>query len=114
MLSEKDKDRILKLKSLDWTWKKISEAVGATPGACRKFFQRHKAVVDLPPKVKLSKALIQGRLAFKIKQMVQINPSLSYRDIENELKKQGNTNEHVPRWTTIRAFLISSKGANQK
>ena len=75
MLSEKDKDRILKLKSLDWTWKNISEAVGATPDACRKFFQRHTAVVDLPPKVKLSKALIQGRLAFKIKRMVQINPS---------------------------------------
>ena len=40
--------------------------------------------------------------------MVQINPSLSYRDIENELKKQANTNEHVPRWTTIRAFLLDS------
>ena len=46
MLSEKDKDRILKLKSLDWTWKNISEAIGASQDACRKFFQRHTAVAQ--------------------------------------------------------------------
>ena len=52
--------------------------------------------------------MIQGSLALKIKRMVQDKPSISYRDIENELKKNGCDNDHVPRWTTIRSFLLTS------
>ena len=108
MLSQKDKEQILHLKSQEWTWKSISEAVKATPAACRKFFQRHQATADLPPKLRLPKTMIQGSLALKIKRMVNEKPSISYRDIEHELKKHAPGDEHVPRWSTIRTFLLSS------
>jgi len=52
--------------------------------------------------------LIQGSLALKIKRMVQDKPSISYRDIENEIRKGAGQNDHVPRWTTIRSFLRNS------
>ena len=54
---------------------------------CRSFFKAHKARSSLPPKIKESKALIQGSLALKIKRMVQDKPSISYRDIEMRLGK---------------------------
>lgn len=61
-----------------------------------------------PPKVKVPRTLIQGRLAYRIKRMVQEKPSISFRDIENELKKDAKPDERVPCWTTIRVFLVDS------
>lgn len=108
MISEKDKTRIIELKSTNKTWKFISESVGATPGACRKVYECHLATVGLPPKEKLSKRLIQGHLAVIIKRMVEISPSLSYRDIENELKRDASAGERLPSHVTIRSFLLES------
>ena len=108
MLSESQKLRIIELKSLNWTWKNISIAISSKLETCRSFFKAHKAKSGLPPKIKESKALIQGSLALKIKRMVQDKPSISYRDIENELKKDAGQNDHVPRWTTIRSFFLDS------
>ena len=86
----------------------ISIAISSKLETCRSFFKAHKAKSGLPPKIKESKALIQGSLALKIKRMVQDKPSISYRDIENELKKDAGQNDHVPRWTTIRSFFLDS------
>jgi hypothetical protein len=108
MLTQKDKGQILLLKSQEWTWKSISKAVKAKPAACRKCFQRDQATADLPPKSRLPKTMIQGSLALKIKRMVNEKPSISYRDIEHELRKNARGDEHVPRWSTIRTFLPSS------
>ena len=108
MLSETQKLQIIELKTLNWTWKSISIAISSKPETCRSFFKAYKAKSGLPPKIKESKSLIQGSLALKIKRMVQDKPSISYRDIENELKKNGCDNDHVPRWTTIRSFLLTS------
>ena len=103
-----NKEQILHLKSQEWTWKRsISEPVKATPAACRKFFQRHQTTADLPPKLRLPKTMIQGSLDLKIKRMVNEKPSIFYRDIEHELKKHTSGDEHVPRWSTIRTFLLS-------
>jgi transposase len=108
MLSDSQKSKIFELKSRNWTWKNIASAVSSKAETCRGYFKSHKAKSALPPKIKVSKALIQGSVALKIKRMVRDSPSISYRDIENELKKGAAENEHVPRWTTIRSFLVNS------
>ena len=108
MLSDSQKSRIIEPKSLNWTWKSIATEISSKAETCRAFFKSYKVKLALPPKIKVSKAMIQGSLALKIKRMVQNSPPISYRDIENELKKDSGENDHVPRWTTIRSFLINS------
>ena len=108
MLSDSQKSRIIELKSLNWTWESIATEISSKAETCRAFFKSYKVKLALPPKIKVSKAMIQGSLALKIKRMVQNSPPISYRDIENELKKDSGENDHVPRWTTIRSFLINS------
>lgn len=57
---------------------------------------------------RLSKKIIQGHLALKIKRMVEFSPSLSYKDMENELRKEASHGERVPCYNTIRRFLLQS------
>jgi transposase len=105
MLSEDQRNNIIRLKVLNWTWSNIAEAVNSKSETVRKFYQRFKLRKDLPPKVRLSKSSVRGRLALQVKQIVKDKPQIPYRDIPGELSKTLPPEIPVPSYRSIHRFL---------
>jgi transposase len=108
MLSNDQKATIIRLKDLNWHWSKIAEAVDAKPETVRKFYQRFKLSRDVPPKVRVSKASVRGRLALQVKQIVNTTPQIPYRDIPGELAKSLPAGTNPPSYGSIYRFLNKS------
>ena len=108
MLTEDQKSTIVRLKGLDWTWANIAEAVNSRPETVRTFFKRFKLRRDLPPKTRVSKSSIKGRLALQVKQIVADKPQIPYRDIPGELSKTLPPDTQVPSYGSIYRFLNQS------
>ena len=105
VLTQQDKDTILRLKSEQSTWITIGKAVNAKPETCKKFFQRHQKTAGLPPKDIMPKGMIQGRLARVIKAEVRDNPSISYRNLAARLEEKYGPEIRTPGKTTCHKFL---------
>ena len=108
MLSQDQKNTIVRLKGLNWTWANIAQAVNSKPETVRSFYKRFKLRRELPPKVKLSKSSVNGRLALQVKQIVKDHPQIPYRDIPGELAKSLPPETLVPSYGSIYRFLNQS------
>lgn len=102
ILTAEKKETILRLKALDKPWQTIADAVGAKVATVRTFHKRWMAVMDLPPKVKLSKRKINGHVGLEIKRLVRTEPRISIRKIQAALEKKF---DNPPGRSTIQTFL---------
>ena len=78
---KEDKQTIIRLKNIDWTWKLIGEAVNQKPDTCKKVYQRYRLIKDLPPKTIISRSKITAPIGLKIKQETRDNPRVSVRKL---------------------------------
>ena len=108
VLDQDKKEAILRLKTKDWTWRKIAEAVNASVNTVKSFYKRQRELATLPPKEKHDHRLIQGVLARKIKDIVLENPQISYRDIVGKLREYFGDDRPLPSYTTVWRFLNDS------
>ncbi len=107
-ISDKDADLIFTMKELGATWKRIALKLGKSESAVRKYHQRKSALLELPPKIKISKLLTDGRVGLKIKSIVKENPMMSVRDIEVELRKSIDQNTPTPKKSSISNYLLKN------
>lgn len=101
MMTQEQKDTILRLKELNKTWNFISEASNVKKETCRSFYKNWKIKQSLPPKIKVPKSKINGHVGLKIKQIVSNNPKMSLSMIKNEIV----TPDFKISKETIRVFL---------
>lgn len=105
MFTQEQKNTLINLKETTVSWKDISAALGKPIGTCKQAWKRHRATVGLPPKIKLRKSIITGRIGLLIKRIVQKNPKIPYRDIPGALIQHEVLLDECPSATTIQTFL---------
>ena len=69
--SEDDKQKIISLRANNVSWANVAIAVGKKEGALRTWYSKNRGNFDLPPKVKVSKKLTDGRVGLQIKKLVK-------------------------------------------
>ena len=106
--TEKQKDQIFLLKSLNYSWDNIGEILERSPYSVRNLFSREKILRSLPPKTKTSKSLIKGRLATLTKRIVNDNPQISYRSIPGAVKAIIGSDEEILGYKSFETFLKKS------
>jgi hypothetical protein len=79
--NEEEFVKIQELRDLKATWIAISK----NPKSIKRYWQRSKVIRSLPPKEKVSKSKIKGRMSLEIKRFVFNNPSSSIADIISHL-----------------------------
>jgi transposase len=81
MLSDEQKERIIHLKGLNWTWNNIALAMNKKKEARRSFYRKYELLKSLPPKPKIRNSKITGAIGLKIKKEVRANPRISVRKL---------------------------------
>ena len=71
MITEAEKQIIYKMKDENATWKLIGIAINKKGHSVRRWYQRNRINRDLPPKVKVSKRLTDGRVGLAIKKIAK-------------------------------------------
>jgi transposase len=104
-LTEEEKTIIVNSYDKGVTPSAISRVIGKTTSAIKSFFSRFKLNRNLPPKVKLNKGKIQGRMALALKKVVQDNPKLGIRKFTQKLKEAMPGELWYPKTTCIAKFL---------
>lgn len=79
MLSEEQKNNIIRLKTDNKTWKFISEAVGSTKDSCRQCWRTYSYLSTLPPKDIIPNSIISSSVGVFIKKQTTQNPFMSTR-----------------------------------
>ena len=100
--------KISHLKSNDFTWKNIGIALNADSSSVRMAHYRARKIAGLPPKEKLSKSSVKGRLALLAKKIVLENPKITYRDIPGKVIEIVGSAEKVPSYKSFERFLVKS------
>ena len=65
------------MKRNNMSWKDISIAVDIKVNTLKQFYKRHKAIEGLPPKVKVSRRLINRRNSLFLKNYIFSNKSIN-------------------------------------
>lgn len=104
-LSSEQKENILRLKKINWSWDDIAIATNVSTNTCRSFWKRHRKIADLPPPVRVIKRSTDGLVGLEIKRIIAAEPTLSIRKIKQCLMVKFGTS---PSFTTIRKFLHSN------
>ncbi len=106
--TDEDISKIFHLKSKEFTWKNIGIALEAAPSTVRKAYYNARKRADLPPKEKLSKSTVNGRLALIAKKIVFENPKISYRDIPSKIIETIGPVKNIPSYKAFERFLVKS------
>jgi hypothetical protein len=75
----------------------------------KKYYQRHKQLATLPPRIVLKTTITSGRFGRQIKEIVQQKPDISIRDLESELRVVISPSISTPKKSTIANFFIDNK-----
>ncbi len=86
-LTEDQKRSIQKGYESDMSTKDIAEFVGVSQTRVTTFWSRYQATKDLPPKVKISRRIINERMGGFIKTLVRDNPKISGRAISGSSER---------------------------
>ena len=115
-LTEEQKEYIINGKSKGHNATVIGEILGVNSAAVRKFYERHRNIVDLPTKTMVSKRRTDGAIGLLIKRIALNDSTLSIAGIERELKAQLPAEYWVPSNSTIRNYLKRNgfKNVNSK
>jgi len=87
---------------------------GASKDTLKSMIRREKIARSLPPKLKTSKSSIKGRLGLLTKQIVDINPKLSYRAIPGAVKDAVGSHVAVPSYKAFENFLKANGYIHKK
>jgi len=98
-------DLMDKMREHNLTWKTIGHILGRSEEACKKEWQRHNELRDLPPKVIVIKRITDGSIGVAIKRIRHENPRLPFRDFEARLLEEGFDKDAIPAKSTIQRFL---------
>ena len=106
--TDEEISKIFHLKSNGFTWKNIGIALEAAPSTVRKAYYNTRKRAGLPPKEKLSKSTVSGRLALIAKKIVFENPKIPYRDIPGKIIETIGPVENMPSYKDFERFLVKS------
>jgi transposase len=109
MLPKETRDRIIRMRQSGCDWASIGLACEKSPDACRVWYAQWRKTAHLPPKVKVSKRVIQGRTAQQLKQIVINDPTISARNLEPALQAAMGPDVKVPSWRTCYNYLNENK-----
>ena len=109
LYSADEKRYIYELRSANVSWKVIGATIQKKPTALRKWWEKNRLIIDLPPKPKIDKSLTSGRVGLQIKKLLECNPQLTIPDIEVELRKVLPPETRIPKRTTISNYLKKNK-----
>ncbi len=88
--------------------KQISEALNCKKSAIRMRIARAKLVAGLPPKEKVSKSTVKGRLAHLTKILIREHPKTPYADIPGKLRELYDVQDDLPSYKAFERFLKRS------
>ena len=80
-LSSRDIEIIIQSKKQNLTWKTIANIVGSKPETVRSAYKREIQKQLLPPKEKVSKSKINGRLSLHLKNTLEEDPFQTYSEL---------------------------------
>ena len=71
MLSDEQKENIIRLRESGKAWYKVAAAVGAKIGALKYYYGKWRLDKDLPPKEKSSRSIISASCGLKLKALMR-------------------------------------------
>ena len=86
-LSDADLETLFRMKVHKYTNKQIADVLKINAETVMKRIYRTKLSSCLPPKEKLQKSSIKGRLAILTKRLIQEHPKAPYSDIPGKLRE---------------------------
>jgi IS30 family transposase len=108
---EEIQTKIRELKADNCTWKQIGKAVNKSQSAVRRWYQRNRNFFDLPPKVKVRKNRVNGRMALAVKKANTEDKRTSIWNIRGALKGQFEPETPInkmPSSSSIHNFITRS------
>jgi hypothetical protein len=105
MWTDEQRETLISLKAVDTEWKTIALAVSKGVETCRTEWKKIRKLAYLPPKTRVSKKITNGRVGLSIKNLVEQNPKIPYRDIPAAVKSSGVGTAKVPSATTCQRFF---------
>ena len=96
------------LKKENVTWRTIAKAVESSIGTVRSCYRRKRLLEGLPPKVKMSRSKITGRLCLVLKRKVIENPNVTYSELKSLLALECKDPKDAPSQDSIRRFLVKA------
>lgn len=112
--TEKQKSEIFLHKENNLTWKYIGRLMKCNPDSIRRLYYREKNVMGLPPKIKVPKTLITGRMAKIIKDIVKEKPQISNRKLPAEVRSKIGDDRELPSYKSMERFLKESGFVRKK
>lgn len=106
--SETEIATIIRMKEANIEWRIIALSLNASYDGVRHAYYRVMFNQGLPPKIKLPKSKITGRLALISKRIVWDNPQISYRDIPKKVREVVGDDVELPSYKTFENFLKKS------
>lgn len=99
---------IISLKSQGLTWRDIAVKLNSNKETVRAAHYTAKKKADLPPKEKICKSSVKGRLALLAKKIKLENPQLPYRDIPGKIVEAIGPVEKMPSYKAFERYLRKS------
>ena len=108
IISEDELNILFRMKKQNCSISKIAEAINCSKSAVKMRIARSKLVAGLPPKEKVSKSTVKGRLAYLTKRLILEHPKTPYSDIPGKLKELYGVTEDLPSYKAFERFLKQS------
>lgn len=96
------------MKAANASWKLIGIAAGKSKDAVKRLYQRNRLLFDLPPKEKVRKGKMKGRLALAVKKAIIDDKKTSLPTIRGKLKTKIESEtpiNNMPSKSTIGNFI---------
>jgi len=107
-LSSRDIEIIIQSKKQNLAWKTIADIVGSKPETVRCAYKREMQKQLLPPKEKVSKSKVNGRLSLHLKNKLEEDPYQTYSELSNKLKLECSSVSDAPGKHSVRRFMIKN------
>ena len=106
--SEADLKLLFRMKTQNYSIQQIADALNCGKSAVKMRISRAKLVAGMPPKEKLSRSTIKGRLANLTKRLIREHPKTPYSDIPGKLKELYDVKDDLPSYKAFERFLKRS------
>lgn len=108
VLSDYQKQCIKRARELNMSYKDIGYILDMKPDRAKKFMSRDILNGTLPPPVKVSKRITDGRVGLAIKRIYQEDPKTPYRSVPAKLKSLLSEDMKIPSASSVQKFLLSN------
>ena len=105
ILTDAQKDIIIKNYENKVSPTTVANILGIPKSTITSFWSRYQHVKGLPPKIKTSKSMINGKMGLEIKKIIKEKPTISIRKVEGILKSGLFNDKPIPTRSTIHKFL---------